>query len=1158
MNGTPSTTENDIHGATEDLSIMNVTDPPTSNMAPSVSATTTLTGSPVGNKLCDKCGLPMSGQFVRALAGTYHLDCFRCHDCDRTVASKFFPIDHPERTGQQLPLCETDYFRRLDLLCHNCGEALRGSYITAIEKKFHIEHFTCSICPTVFGPQDSYYEHEGDVYCHYHFSLQFAQKCYGCQTSILKQFVEILRNGQNQHWHPECYMIQKFWNVKLASRSEEEQNIREFAGLSAEEVRQREALMEEKVNHIWNVLSGFEESSAACISDMLLNVSNGAYIDGVLAAVKFIAHVEVLFAALDRLETALVQSSGKGLPYGREAKMLCKKIVAFFHLLSKTQDVGVRKLGITQELLSLVTGLAHYLKLLIRISLTGSLKLERDRTSTTAVKTYLTQLDSLNRDAVEHAMPTPPEGGTNLAVTGVKGQLASFADTCKACNTPLEEECVKTGTFRFHLHCMKCLHCQRPLQAEYFDASYNRSSGEITCAQCATPGSQEGFVYVTRLTQYVYLLRSALARLYGTLREGPLLPHTSGKSIPPRMSSVADETADDPNLQRYDSEDRDVGVDGNDGRPDVLTPSSRSKSFSNDGAPQENSNTYATTLNDIRRLRSTHMQRTLSNQPLKPRRSRVLDTPESEDNINASGNSASPKAQAPRELRIEEESVPQAEPENSFHLKNDRSITFDDLNRLVASEKSKQKRPRSFLKKARPRSPKKSVDNQRLTSSSHGDLTRPEYGRREALPSNDSSLSLQMRAKTYFSELSALEVFIVRHIAVMSLEPLVNDHFNMEELLDLIETRKGGFWGKFGKAFKPPKEKAAKERDEKKGARKRIVFGVALDTLVDRNSAESTLGVGPQPLRVPGFVDDVLVAMKGMDMSVEGVFRKNGNIRRLKELADSLDKNAGTVNLTEENAVQLAALLKKFLRDLPDPLMTFKLHKLFVIAQKYEDEDIRYRIMHLTCCLLPKAHRDTMEVVFTFFTWVAQFAHIDDESGSKMDEHNLATVVTPNVLYSKNKEPGMDESFAAIETVHAMIKYSEEFSCVPEDLLLILQDTTLFSNSADLTTKDILKRCEDKLNSKTASSSKTVEAITRRPTDRPKPPTRVDTDAAQVWASDHEASVAYRGGGGVGGTINPSSSTSLPLDPSPRRRDNRRPGGRSVSDKDAERVMHVH
>lgn len=117
-------------------------------------------------------------------------------------------MDEDEGDGQY-PLCETDYFRRLDLLCHECGGALRGSYITALERKYHIEHFTCCVCPTVFGPQDSYYEHDGKVYCHYHYSTQFAARCNGCQTAILKQFVEIFRNGQNQHWHPECYMIHK-------------------------------------------------------------------------------------------------------------------------------------------------------------------------------------------------------------------------------------------------------------------------------------------------------------------------------------------------------------------------------------------------------------------------------------------------------------------------------------------------------------------------------------------------------------------------------------------------------------------------------------------------------------------------------------------------------------------------------------------------------------------------------------------------------------------------------------------------------------------------------------------------------------------------------------------------------------------------------------
>jgi len=50
-------------------------------------------------------------------------------DCGDVVASKFFPIEGPD--GKQHPLCERDYFRRLNLICAKCGMALRGSYITA-------------------------------------------------------------------------------------------------------------------------------------------------------------------------------------------------------------------------------------------------------------------------------------------------------------------------------------------------------------------------------------------------------------------------------------------------------------------------------------------------------------------------------------------------------------------------------------------------------------------------------------------------------------------------------------------------------------------------------------------------------------------------------------------------------------------------------------------------------------------------------------------------------------------------------------------------------------------------------------------------------------------------------------------------------------------
>ena len=109
------------------------------------------------------------------------------------------------------------------------------------------------------------------------------------------------------------------------------------------------------------------------------------------------------------------------------------------------------------------------------------------------------------------------------------------------------------------------------------------------------------------------------------------------------------------------------------------------------------------------------------------------------------------------------------------------------------------------------------------------------------------------------------------------------------------------------------------------------------------------MGSGPGSLRIPAFVDDSISAMRQMgksvkaiansDMSIEGVFRKNGNIRRLKELAEALDKQSNPPSLDDENPVQLAALLKKFLRELPDPLLTSKLQRLWIASQRIPQQN---------------------------------------------------------------------------------------------------------------------------------------------------------------------------------------------------------------------------
>lgn len=175
----------------------------------------------------------------------------------------------------------------------------------------------------------------------------------------------------------------------------------------------------------------------------------------------------------------------------REARMLCRKTVELFTLLSHTQETGSRRMGMTQELLALVTGLAHYLKILIRIALTGALKLEREYRLLEAMASFLDKLHLLAVQAGnpsarrvvrgQNGEPIQPASHTNYGTQGVTYGFRSLApenagespfqtarmshppsDLCVRCNVTVEEDCVMLGTYqRWHSQCIQCASCDQ-------------------------------------------------------------------------------------------------------------------------------------------------------------------------------------------------------------------------------------------------------------------------------------------------------------------------------------------------------------------------------------------------------------------------------------------------------------------------------------------------------------------------------------------------------------------------------------------------------------------------------------------------------------------------------------------------------------------------
>ena len=186
----------------------------------------------------------------------------------------------------------------------------------------------------------------------------------------------------------------------------------------------------------------------------------------------------------------------------------------------------MRKLGVTQELLSLVTGLAHYLKLLIRISLQGALKLERERKSIEGLNRFLDDLQDL--DSLKDA-------DKSLSITVGVAELANEqSDLCHKCKQSVDEHCAKLDQWRWHRNHLNCDYCEKVVGDDLGNALWSEREGQVVCRRCheekqRAPDATAAFESISRLQQYVYLLRVALARLLQMLRSGGALPHTSGK-----------------------------------------------------------------------------------------------------------------------------------------------------------------------------------------------------------------------------------------------------------------------------------------------------------------------------------------------------------------------------------------------------------------------------------------------------------------------------------------------------------------------------------------------------------------------------------------------------------------------------------------------------
>ncbi|XP_051770848.1 rho GTPase-activating protein 44 isoform X1 [Ctenopharyngodon idella] len=128
----------------------------------------------------------------------------------------------------------------------------------------------------------------------------------------------------------------------------------------------------------------------------------------------------------------------------------------------------------------------------------------------------------------------------------------------------------------------------------------------------------------------------------------------------------------------------------------------------------------------------------------------------------------------------------------------------------------------------------------------------------------------------------------------------------------------------------------------------------------------------------------------------EGLFRVAPSASKLKKLKASLD--CGVLDFQEYSADPhaIAGALKSYLRELPEPLLTFDLYEEWIQASNIADQDKRLQALLSTCERLPTANSNNFKYLIKFLAKLNEY-----QDYNKMTPGNIAIVLGPNLLWAR-------------------------------------------------------------------------------------------------------------------------------------------------------------
>lgn len=239
-----------------------------------------------------------------------------------------------------------------------------------------------------------------------------------------------------------------------------------------------------------------------------------------------------------------------------------------------------------------------------------------------------------------------------------------------------------------------------------------------------------------------------------------------------------------------------------------------------------------------------------------------------------------------------------------------------------------------------------------------------------------------------------------------------------------------------------------KKRIPYKRKRKELgnVFGVSLSTLVMRDRRINNGAPDTDTSTVPLIFMMVLEELESRCSNEEGILRIAGHKQRVETICAQIEtdlyEKPDQVRATIKKSTchELTSILKRLLRQLPQPLLTTQLIDLFYRCHQLPPQHERRTALNLLVLLLPIEHSGTLRILVSFLNRVVQ-----NERNNKMSLHNVAMIIAPSLFPPSSLQIRIDPSdiegqvrMAAVccQLVESLLQTGLDLWRIPENLWL--------------------------------------------------------------------------------------------------------------------------